>query len=386
MINNKPEITFTFPAVMGGVSSFNFNIINNSLLLKNFHSKVILMKPKNENRPLFREKFLVDEQIVFEYGDNENQFHLQKRLNDLLGNIEGAIVTDNGLTVEAARRFNNPKIVFSLVHDYYYVNQQVKLFDWSDIVIAHSSFFSDAVFASNPEMYAERALYIPYGVKQLDVMPDKNKETLNLVFLGRLEEGKGVLKLIDIQNKLQEKNIVVNWTIIGKGSLKEILNEQWKNERVVFYEPDTTEEVYEILKTQDLFVFPTTFEGTPVAILETMACGVVTIVNDLPGGIRDLINENTGFRIKNNTIQEFTNRIIELEENRLLLHQMQQNCFDICRSNYDVKINSDKYVGLFLKYKLLARSQKSQVKKLQKLDIPFFPNWFTTAVRKIKSR
>ena len=165
MQNNKPQIVFTFPATLGGVSSFNYNIINNSLLIKNFHSKVILLKEKNDTRPLFTESFLVDEQILFEYNANENQYHLQKRLSNLLGNAEGAIVTDNGMTVEAARRFNNPKTIFNLIHDYYYVNQQTKLQDWSDVVIAHSSFFSDAVFASNPELYVNRSLYIPYANK-----------------------------------------------------------------------------------------------------------------------------------------------------------------------------------------------------------------------------
>ena len=45
---SKPEIIFTFPIALGGVSSFNFNIINNSKLLKKFYSKVILLKEVNE--------------------------------------------------------------------------------------------------------------------------------------------------------------------------------------------------------------------------------------------------------------------------------------------------------------------------------------------------
>ena len=71
----KPEIIFTFPLALGGVSSFNFNIINYSKLLKTFYSKVILIKNINETRPIFTEKFDVDEQIVFEMSDFENQFH-----------------------------------------------------------------------------------------------------------------------------------------------------------------------------------------------------------------------------------------------------------------------------------------------------------------------
>ena len=69
---DKPEIIFTLPFALGGVSSFNFNIINNSKLLKKFYSKVILIKNANETRPSFTEKFNVDEQIVFVMSDFEN--------------------------------------------------------------------------------------------------------------------------------------------------------------------------------------------------------------------------------------------------------------------------------------------------------------------------
>jgi glycosyltransferase involved in cell wall biosynthesis len=386
MAETKPEIIFTFPIALGGVSSFNFNLINNSKLLKNFYTKVILLKSKNETRPAFTEKFNVDEQIIFESSDYENQYHLQKRFAKLLGNKEGAIVTDNGFTIETARRFNIGKTVFSLIHDYYYVNQQIKLGDWADVAIAHASFFSDAVFASNPLIWDNRTFYIPYGVKQISNFPSKNNEALNIVFLGRLETSKGVLDLINIQNQLLSKNINAHWSIIGIGSLKNLLLQQWQNSNVLFFEPSTTDEVYNLLLKQDIFVFPATFEGTPVAILEGMACGVVTIVNDLPGGIRDIVNDKTGFRCNPNKPESYVDKIVELNDNRTLLNEMQHNCFDLANSNYNVENNSDKYVELFLKYKEYARATKSSVRELKKLDKAYFPNLFTSTIRKIKGK
>ena len=79
-MSSKPTIVFTFPNCMGGVASFNFNIINYSLHLRQFHSKVILLKSKEDNRLPFLERFLVDEVVLFEYSNNENQYLVQKRL------------------------------------------------------------------------------------------------------------------------------------------------------------------------------------------------------------------------------------------------------------------------------------------------------------------
>src|SRR5205085_9240155 len=126
--------------------------------------------------------------------------------------------------------------------------------------------FSDAVFASNPALFANRSFYIPYGVQQLAAFPEKKEGLLNLVFLGRLDDGKGVMKLYEIEKALQENNVRVNWTVIGKGALKEPLHQQWEGHpNISFYEPETTRQVYDLLSAQDLFIFPTNFEGTPVS-------------------------------------------------------------------------------------------------------------------------
>lgn len=385
MPQTKPEIVFTFPAVMGGVASFNFNIINNSTLIKCFHSKVILMKEVSDARPLFKEKFYVDEVIFFEYSDSENQHHLQKRLNKLLGENEGVVVTDNGLTMEAARRFNNNKTIYSLLHDYYYVNQQIKLGDLADVAIAHSSFFSDALFAALPSLFANRSYYIPYGVKQLATFPIKERAVLNLVFLGRLEKEKGVNKLCEIEERLQKLDIKANWTIIGKGSLKNQLVKQWGGKSVSFFEPDTTEEVFEILKKQDVFIFPTVFEGTPVSILECLSTGVVTITHDLPGGIRDIVNNGIGFRCKVDCVDEFVCHIKTLHDDKNLLQQMQKNCFELSKSSYDVKENADKYFDLFLAFSAMKRSEKSEARKLVKLNSPFISNKTTRLIRSLRT-
>lgn len=384
MEKNKPEIVFTFPAIMGGVASFNFNLINNSSLIKHFHSKVILMKELTDTRPLFTEKFDVDEEILFQYSDKENQFHLQKRLSKLLGEGEGAVVTDNGLTMETARRFNNHKAVYSLVHDYYYVTQQIKLRDLADVAIAHSSFFSDAIFSALPQLFANRCFYLPYGVKQLPSFPQKIDGALNLIFVGRLVQEKGVLQLFEIEKELQKLSLQVNWTIIGKGNLKQQLIRQWEGKKIAFYEPDTTAEVYDILQKQDIFIFPTLFEGTPVSVLECLSAGVVTITHDLPGGIRDIVKNGIGYRCNVDAINEFVDKIVILQKNRVLLKKMQTNCFELANSSYDVKENSEKYFDLFIKYDTFRRKEKSAPRKLQKLNSSFISNNITRFLRSLK--
>ena len=383
-MKDKPEIVFIFNGIMGGVASFNFNIINNSELIHQFHSKVILINAVEDKRVLFTEKFNADEIINFNYSYSDNQYLVLKRLNAHIGNKEGLVVLDSVLAIQAVSLFNNPKTVFHLLHDYFYVTQNNYFGSNIDVAIAHSSFFSDAVFAASPKHFGGRSFYIPYGVKQLDAFPQKNNDILKLVFLGRLDEGKGAHLLFEIEKILDEKNVNVQWTIIGKGPLKASLQTQWSNKKnCVFAAPETTAEVYAALANQDIFVFPTSFEGTPVSILECLANGVVTITNDLPGGIRDIVTEAYGYRCKLNNIEAFAESIIKLNADRNLLKKMQENCYRLAQNNYDIKKNADAYFDLFLKYKSLKRKENRSVPKLNRLDNKYLPNSIVKFIRHI---
>jgi glycosyltransferase involved in cell wall biosynthesis len=384
-MRKKAEIIFTFPACMGGVASFNYNIVNYSKIKNQFYTKVIMLKALEDTRPIFVDKFEVDETILFTYSQKENQYYVQKRLSNLLGDLEGAIVTDNVLTIQTAHQFNNPKTLFHLLHDYFYVNQNINMGDLIDVAIAHSSFFSDAVFASNPELFNKRSFFIPYGVKQLKSFPLKKNNDLNLLFLGRLDKSKGVMDLWSIDRALKDIDINVNWTIIGKGILKKYLINQWQgNSNVKFEEPDTTEDVYKLLKGQDIFVFPTTFEGTPVSILECMSNGIVTITNNLPGGIRDILHSDSlGYRCTIGNLGEFVDKIKELNFDRVKLKQMQINCFNHAQEFYDIEKNADEYFKLISDYHSLHRPEKKNSILRSRIDKPFFPNFLVKFIRNL---
>ena len=385
-MHNKPLLVFTFPNVMGGVASFNFNIINFSSLKSKFYIKVILIKEEEDKRPPFKDAFLVDEVIHFSYSRKENKYFVEKRLNKLIDQKDGAIVTDNEITICAARRFNNPKTIFHLLHDFFYVKQHLQLEKYIDNAVAHSSFFTDAIYSSNPGKWLNHNFYLPYGVQKQHInLSGKNQKNLNLVFLGRLENSKGVLSLIEIEKKLIKQNVCVNWSIIGKGVCKDELLIQWSNKsNIIFFEPETTSDVFHILSNQDLFIFPTTFEGTPVSILENLACGVIPIVNDLPGGIKDIVINDIGFRCTLNNLDEFVNHIILLDRNRNLLCSMQQNCIKHFESYFDIEKNADEYFKLFSNYSSLKNSSTitSNV-MLSKLDRPYIPNFITKLLRNL---
>lgn len=99
---------------------------------------------------------------------------------------------------------------------------------------------------------------------------------------------------------LMENNIPIVYLHLGCGqneiSEKELAKRLGVDEKIFFL--SNVENVRDYLVAADVFAMPSKFEGLGVAALEAMACGVPTILYDVPG-LRDLISSNKiGFLIK----------------------------------------------------------------------------------------
>ena len=385
--DSRPELVFTFPACMGGVSSLNYNLLNYATQLGQFRSKVILLREKERNEPEFLDSFAVDETVRFDYSNFENQYAVIRRLGAELGSRPGAIVCENLLTMAAAAESKCPKTVFHFLHDFAYVKTNMEAGALVDVAVSHSTFFADAAFSADPGLFAGRTFYLPYGVSQETTVNKNADGPLNLVFLGRLVEKKGVKLLPRIDRELRARGVVANWRIIGKGPLRGWLEAEWpERSAITFHAPDSTPEVFSLLGDQDIFVFPTEIEGTPVSILETLAHGVVSVVSDLPGGIRDIITPDVGVRVPLGHVTGFADAIVRLAADRDELRTMQERALTLARTQFDIRKNANAYIELFARFAEFRRADRHAHYKFGKLDQRWIPNAGTFAARTLLGR
>jgi len=346
----KPEIIFVVEDKLGGVAYLNKNIINNSSLSDKAHVKLILLDQTSSNHPRFKDQFKAHEVINFQYSVYENKFAVLKRLNACFGPGDGAIICNDGLEMEAIYKYGTAKTVYQIIHDFYNLKLAVKLGAITDVFVAHTKLFRDVLLSADPEN--NDVFYLPHGVTIPTIDAITKKEgPLKLVFTGRLVESKGVQDLFSINQYLKEKGIRVEWTIIGKGPLKEFLLDQWKDENnVSFAAPDTSEEVRALMKKNDLFILPTRFEGSPVTVLEALSAGVVPVVSDLPGGITEIVEEHIGRKIPVTDNKLFADAIASLDADRDLLLQLKKNGRALAESKFDIQTTANNYFDLFLRY------------------------------------
>ena len=142
-----------------------------------------------------------------------------------------------------------------------------------------------------PERLQKKSRIIYNAVKEEFYQVDRTPVRGEIVTCGRLTEQKNHRLLIDAFAEVQKIYPFATLKIYGEGILREKLQNQIDslnlNEKVFLM--GATNDVAKALKTADLFVLSSDYEGMPNALMEAMAAGVPCISTDCPcGGPREL--------------------------------------------------------------------------------------------------
>ncbi|MDZ4710685.1 MAG: glycosyltransferase, partial [Saprospiraceae bacterium] len=370
---------------MGGVSSLCYNLVTHSPDLP-YEQWVIHIDFLESSKARANLKYPNAESIHFKYSGLENTYSTIKRLYKSLPTEPGALVVNYELEMEMLDHYPVRQTIYQLVHDNYNLALAIKFEHLVDVFIAHNKYIYDQLIKSlKTKKFA--VFYLPHGVavppfyrKRNEIL---NNEKLKLLFLGRLDEKKGIFDLPAIGRLLRENNISVEWTCIGNGPEKQKLINQWKDEpNLVFLNPTSNIEVLEIASQHDVFVLPTKFEGSPVSLIETMSVGLVPIITDLEGSIREIVDADIGFRIPMDDNLGFAVAITKLNEDRKLLSLMGDNCRKKIISDFNILCTAPQYHNLFKEYSLFYCPKKLQKNKIgARLDQPWLPSFITRTIR-----
>ena len=343
---------------------------------------------KKENKGARFNQTLVEgvEQRVVHFSQNENWYHAFGRIRKKLPADDGIIVSNDAYDLIMLQQFNTGKKVVQLVHDAYNIRLAMQYHDVVDAFVCHSYFYYE-VLCQLLSGRRNDIYHLPYGIPVLNItMVENRSDALKCLFLGRLNRQKGIYDLFEIDALLQKRSVLVNWTIAGRGDELQTLKTQWKDKRnVQFISPGDYEELIQVCAANDCMVFPTKFEGFPVALVETMSVGCVPIVTDLPGGIREVVNSETGFLCTLNDNEQFAKALIDLNVHRNKLERLSTNCRMLITNNYNAVVQSPLYQQLFRKvFESDGEPKHHAVRKKigSRLDKRWIPNKVTKIIRK----
>lgn len=199
--------------------------------------------------------------------------------------------------------------------------EEIKLADYH---IVASSFSEEALLYEGVDK--SKIFKIPYGVdKNKFVTPKRDyiSGKLNVMFLGEINQRKGIYQLLEAAKYINNKNIVFN--IIGSGG--EYYSELYApyKEYVRFHGRIPFEDLLEQLSINHIFVFPTMGEGFGLVLLEAMAAGLPVITTPYCAG-RDIVDEGSnGFIIDSCDTNDLIKKILWCYENLDKLEIMSNN-------------------------------------------------------------
>lgn len=172
---------------------------------------------------------------------------------------------------------------------------------------------------------------IPNGIDLQKYKPmkvSKDPSQRQVLYIGRLENRKGVKYLLQAYKLLQEKNPDIKLLVAGDGPDREkleLLSEDLKLRNIEFLGFISDEEKLKLLNQADVFCSPALFgESFGIVLLEAMATNTVAVAGDNSGYV-DLMQDVGALSIVNPTdTAEFARRLDMLLNQQDLRHLWQK--------------------------------------------------------------
>lgn len=187
----------------------------------------------------------------------------------------------------------------------------------------------------------KKVVLIPNGVSE-NVIENK-KSTYDLVTVSRLINLKNIDKMI-IASRETRSSLV----IVGSGPDEIYLKQLAKsiNAKVTFIGELCHHEIPKILSSSKIYLNLSSHEGLSYALLEAMACGLPSIVSNIPGNTQIISHEENGIIVSLDKPDELNRAIKKLRSSNDLCVSYGKSAQLKIKSQYDQSVQLDKIIEL----------------------------------------
>lgn len=248
------------------------------------------------------------------------------------------IVTVHGSDLFPLKSFLSTKIQKSVLKD-------------CDVCTVNSEATKNEIIRRFPEL-SNKLTIIPMGVdtkifSKNNKIKNKFKQYENkkiILFVGRLNEQKGVEYLIKAISIVKHKFSNVLLLIIGEGGykheLKKLVSSLRLDENVEFLGAVEHNKIADYYNLADVFVLPSVTskigtEGLGLVLLEAMACGTCVIATP-SGGIKSIVKDNeNGLLVKERNEIDLANKMVKVLSDKKLRDKLSENGRRYVKEKYD---------------------------------------------------
>jgi colanic acid/amylovoran biosynthesis glycosyltransferase len=189
---------------------------------------------------------------------------------------------------------------------------------------------------------------IPSGVPVPEVVSAQDGP-LRFVYVGRLvRKAKSIHKVLAMMRAALKALPDTRATIIGEGREQEEIHRQIKEfdmgDRITLAGTLPPESLHEELSKHHVLVLFSDYEGSPGAVMDAMACGLVPVCKDIPGGVRELVHhEETGLRVSDHP-DSFLEAVCRLARDPLLRKRLASNARRHALEHYSLAASAARWI------------------------------------------
>lgn len=180
--------------------------------------------------------------------------------------------------------------------------------------------------------------------------------------VGRLVSIKGYDVLINAAKLACRRIPNLVWVIIGEGNVKKNLENQIRaeglNERVILAGQFEREDVLSAVKSSTLFVMPSRYEGTPIALLEAALVGCPILASAV-GGIPELVTDGEhALLVPPDDPEALANGAVSLCNDRELAKRLALNAQQRVRQEFNVEAQISATIRAYQKARAIHNSER----------------------------
>jgi len=340
------KISITAPSLntnknVSGVATVVKNIIHYNTHHQYFH--YLLGRPDRKQNKLLWSMELIRQIFLFPFAVKFNKVDLvhQNLPLNLKGVVREYIISlwCRILKVPVVLHVHGGELLMKRTNNTVLLMLIKSIFKQSKQVIVLSDLEKDALRA-NYQCFSAKVLFNSVDVTKYayDLNIKKEKGT-TILFFGRIHESKGIEDIIEAFKYLKNK-IDFRFILCGNGPLKdnfiteckEILGDDFEYRGVV-----SGAEKLRVINDADYFLLPSRYgEGLPMALLETMAAGVVPVVTDDASMKFVVENDINGIRVQKRDPKDLSDKLERIILNPDLYKILSTNAQKTIKEKYDI--------------------------------------------------
>lgn len=200
-----------------------------------------------------------------------------------------------------------------------------------------------------------KCFYVELGVKKTlkrCTEPKTQTDNNNLLFVGTIEQRKGLIYLIEALNVVNKKEIPFHCNIVGKKFdenyfqlLEKKIIQFGLQEKISFCGRVSEEQLSDYYANSRCFVFPSLLEGYGMVLIEAMSYGLPVAAFDNSAMPYTIKNGENGLLAENENAELLAKNIAEILTNHALYKKLSDGALHFCNSVRTFE-NMDKEIDL----------------------------------------